>query len=111
MIWALLLYILSTIFGALGAVELKREAHHLHPRMLMRRGVVRGLVLYGAASILTIIALRYFEVSTIYPIISLTYLWGVLLARYRLGERITPARAGGVLCIIAGVLLLTIHAF
>jgi multidrug transporter EmrE-like cation transporter len=74
--------------------------------VLTNRPLMTGLVLYGASTILLVLALREGELSLLYPVISLTYAWVTLLSIALLGEKIDKLKAAGVIVIIAGVILL-----
>jgi len=68
--------------------------------------LVVGLTLYGFGSILMILALRWGELSVLYPIISLSYVWVAILSVIIFHETMTPAKIGGIAIIIAGVAIL-----
>lgn len=66
----------------------------------------RGLSLYGIFTLLLVLALRDGELSTLYPIISLTYVWVTFLSVWLFGESMNPFKALGVATIVFGVALL-----
>lgn len=63
-----------------------------------------GLFAYGLSALLVIVALRYGELSRLYPIISLTFIWVLLSSWLVIGEVITMTNVIGILFIIAGVI-------
>ena len=65
--------------------------------------LVAALVLYGAGTILWIMALRRMPLSSAYPFIALTFILTPLLASVFLGERLNWANAAGAALILAGV--------
>ena len=62
-----------------------------------------GLVLYGLGSILMILALRHGELSVLYPLISLSYVWVSILSVVVFHEAMPPVKIIGVATVIAGV--------
>lgn len=68
--------------------------------------LMAGLTLYGASTLLLVLALREGELSLLYPVISLTYAWVAALSVLWLGEQMDALKAAGILVIIAGVALL-----
>jgi multidrug transporter EmrE-like cation transporter len=65
-----------------------------------------GLCLYGMSTGLLVLALRYGELSVLYPIIALTYVWVSLLSVTLLGESMNPYKALGLAIIVCGVTIL-----
>src|SRR5215469_16615560 len=65
-----------------------------------------GLSCYGLFTLLLIFALRDGELSVIYPIIALTYVWVTFLSILLFHETINPFKACGVFVIVVGVAIL-----
>jgi multidrug transporter EmrE-like cation transporter len=65
-----------------------------------------GYSLYGLSAVLLVLALRDAELSILYPIIALTYVWVAILSWALLHEQIQPARVFGIALIIVGVAVL-----
>ncbi len=65
-----------------------------------------GLACYGVSTLLMVLALRDGELSLLYPVISLTYIWVMFLSVLVLHEPLTVWKAGGVSLICLGVGLL-----
>jgi len=68
--------------------------------------LLAGLSLYGFSTILLILALRKAELSLMYPIIALTYVWVMILSVLIFGESLNAFKITGVLTIVAGVAVL-----
>lgn len=62
-----------------------------------------GYTLYGINMVLLVLALRHAELSILYPIIALTYVWVALLSFFVLHEHMSAIRIGGIALIIIGV--------
>jgi drug/metabolite transporter (DMT)-like permease len=67
--------------------------------------VLVGTVLMVAYFGLYMLALRWADLSFVLPLTALSYLLGATLARYYLGESVTPARWVGALVITVGVVI------
>lgn len=65
-----------------------------------------GLACYGISTILLVLALRYGELSVLYPIIALTYVWVSILSVGFLGESINIFKFLGLVFIVVGVAVL-----
>ena len=76
----------------------------LHPLYLL----LFGLFLYGIGAALLILALRYGELSVIYPIFATNYVWVTLLSSYYFGEEIHLFKIIGIFAIVSGIALIGI---
>ena len=65
-----------------------------------------GYTLYGINTLLLVLALREGELSTLYPIIALTYVWVILLSYTLLHEPQNWYKNAGICAIVAGVAVL-----
>ena len=74
--------------------------------MLTNVPLVAGYSLYGVSAALLVLALRDGELSILYPVISLTYVWVTLLSFTILHETINVFKILGVSVIVLGVALL-----
>lgn len=97
-----------TILGAAGQILIKLGAntltHTISPlAMLTNLPVFSGYVLYGLMTVLFIFAIRDEELSILYPIISLTYVWVTGLSAAFFHESLSALRIAGVATIVAGV--------
>ena len=59
-------------------------------------------LLYGAGTILWFYIIKHFPFSMAYPMVSLSYVFGMLAAIFVFHEEVSLARWGGVLLIMAG---------
>lgn len=65
-----------------------------------------GYLLYGVMTFLMALALKGRELSRLFPIIALTYVWVTLLSLLFLGEHMNFFRAIGIAFIVCGVSVL-----
>ena len=65
--------------------------------------LIGGYALYALMTVVFIFALRDEELSILYPVISLTYVWVAALSIWLFGESMNLPKLLGILIIVAGV--------
>lgn len=65
-----------------------------------------GYCLYGIFTVLFVYALRHGELSILYPLIALGYVWVTITAVVAFHETVNPLKITGLLVIICGVAVL-----
>ncbi|MBM3744459.1 MAG: hypothetical protein FJW34_01525 [Acidobacteria bacterium] len=108
---SILLMLGCTVLGAAGQILMKLGAHTLGPSkspldMLLTPALFFGYALYGMMTVLFVFALQHGELSILYPIIALTYVWVAGLSVVLFGDSLGPVRVAGLLTIILGVAIL-----
>jgi len=68
--------------------------------------MIVGLSLYGMGAVMMVLALQHGELSVLYPIISLSYVWVAILSVLVFHEHLNVYRIGGIAVIIGGVAVL-----
>jgi drug/metabolite transporter (DMT)-like permease len=68
--------------------------------------LIIGLVMYGFGASLMILALRHGELSVLFPIISLSYVWVAILSVLIFHESMNVIKVAGIATIILGVAIL-----
>ncbi len=106
-ILTLVLVISSTLLGAGGALFFKKGVGSIR-KMFTSGYLWYGLFLYGLSVILYVAALRFEELTVVYPLVSLTYIWTIIFAAKYLNEKITSTKIIAVSGIIVGVLFITL---
>jgi multidrug transporter EmrE-like cation transporter len=121
-----LLVFSCTLIGALAQILIKQGTAQLgahvtlgqalvHPSLIVRFcvGVITnvklfiGYSMYGVMTFLMALALKGRELSRLYPIIALTYVWVTILSLFVLpGEHLNFFRTAGIAFIVAGVSVL-----
>jgi multidrug transporter EmrE-like cation transporter len=71
--------------------------------MLTNPLLFTGYALYGVNTVLLAIALRESELSLLYPIIALTFVWVALLSVLLLHENLNLYKLAGITTIVIGV--------
>jgi multidrug transporter EmrE-like cation transporter len=100
---------LCTILGAAAQLLIKVGMSHFSPRaaaILTNYPLVTGYALYGMNTVLLVLALREGELSMLYPIIALTYVWVTLLSYTLLHEPVNLFKNLGIAAIVLGVAVL-----
>ena len=100
---------ICTIFTAIGQYFLKKgvtDFRFFFPDILFNYQLLLGLVFYGLGMILLIFALKFGELSVVYPVFSLSIVWTTLISVFFLSESLKLHQYGGVLFILAGVVLI-----
>ena len=105
-LWAVGLVILATLIGAFGPILLKKaSAMKLSSisALMKNYNLFIGVSLYGISTILFIPALKGGELSVLYPLVALAYIWVSLLSVKFLGEKMNKLKWAGIALIILGV--------
>ena len=90
----------AQVFFKLGATALQRAT----PLQIFTSPVLLiGYVLYGISTGLLVLALRRGQLSLLYPVIALTYVWVTILSIMIFSESLNVYKAVGLAVVIAGV--------
>jgi drug/metabolite transporter (DMT)-like permease len=94
-----------------AAVAVTLGPLHLHISATIVAGLaspalIGGLALYGIGAAMMVLALQHGELSVLYPVISLSYVWVAILSVAIFHEHMNMFRVAGIAVIIAGVAIL-----
>ncbi|HEY3742943.1 MAG TPA: hypothetical protein VGL53_24015 [Bryobacteraceae bacterium] len=110
---SLILVSLCTILGAAAQILMKKGAdpsiHGMIPtivRIFTNIDMFIGYALYGISAVLLVLALRRGQLSLLYPVIALTFVWVAVLSVIVFHETLTPMRIAGITTVVLGVGLL-----
>ncbi len=103
--WGALLVAIVTSMLAQALLKAGASASNFVAQLLEVRSIV-GLVLYGAAALLYMVALRRIPVSVALPCTAISYVAAAIIGYYVFHEPIGLAQIGGIGLICAGVVLL-----
>lgn len=99
-----------TLFGAAAQILIKMGATTLTGTsplaMLTNLPVFLGYSLYGFSTVFLVVALKDGELSILYPVISLTYVWVAFLSYLVFHEAISVMKMAGIAIIVMGVAVL-----
>jgi multidrug transporter EmrE-like cation transporter len=105
----MLLVLACTVLGAAAQILMKIGMAHFSPQpiaLLTNVPLVAGYTLYGINTVMLVLALRDGELSMLYPIIALTYVWVTLLSYFVLAEKPNFYKNIGIATIVTGVAVL-----
>ena len=119
---ALIVIACTLIIGAaqylikLGANQLAAQQHSVHAGSVSLQAAVMGIFtnpaifggycLYGIFTVLFVFALRHGELSILYPLISLGYVWVAIIGVIAFHESMNPLKLTGIAIIMLGVTVL-----
>ena len=99
-----------TILGAAAQILMKTGANRMtHPGvlgMLANLPLMAGYCLYGISTLLLVVALKDGELSLLYPVIALTYVWVTVLSFLIFHDDVNPWKLAGIVLIVLGVAVL-----
>ena len=105
----MLLVLLASFIGSFGAVFLKSGAKRLHRdwrTLVLNWRLAAGVVCFVLSSIFFVMGVRTGELTVLYPMVSLGYIWTLLWSRLFFGEPFTRNKFLGVGMILAGIVCL-----
>jgi multidrug transporter EmrE-like cation transporter len=97
--------------GSFGAVFLKAGAGRLEMNVrsiAMNWRLAAGIGAYLLSSVFFVLGVRRGELSVLYPLVALGYLWTVVWSRLFFGEPLTKAKFIALGLIIAGMAMLAL---
>ena len=108
---SIVLVLLASFIGSFGAVFLKLGAERLGgpiTKLLTNYWLAVGIVLYLLSSVFYMMGVAQGQLTVLYPMVSIGYIWAILWARLFFKEPFTATKAGGLLMIIVGVALINL---
>lgn len=75
--------------------------------LLRNRQIIVGAIIYAVGLVFYLLALSSGSLSFIYPAFSSTFIFVILISHFKLKEKITPTRVGGIALIILGIALVS----
>jgi drug/metabolite transporter (DMT)-like permease len=103
----------GSVIGSFGAAFLKSGAQRLERNLrsiVTNWRLAAGVAAYLVSSAFFVFGVKEGELSVLYPLVSLGYLWTLLWSRLFFGERITAFKVAGIALILVGVTLIGIGA-
>jgi uncharacterized membrane protein len=102
---ALALFFPSLLIGAIGSIYLKKSAKKFKINLkaiLHNKDFFFGVFLSALSIFIYIFSLKYANLSMIYPLVSINYIFIAILSSKFLGEKITVSKALGIIFITLG---------
>lgn len=107
--------VFCTLLGAAAQILFKTGANSLNQQTSLADAVLRiaanpilfaGYLLYGISTILLVLALRHGQLSLLYPVFALTYVWVMILSVMIFHDSVNVWKVAGVATIVGGVSVL-----
>ena len=107
LIRSIVLVFVAGLVGSFGAVFLKLGAARLNKSIwsFVNSRLVCGISLYLASVVIYLSALKGGDLSVLYPMVALGYIWTLLWARLFFKEPVTGPKFAGLALIVLGVVL------
>lgn len=102
--------VLASVLGSIGAAFLKAGAIRLEltiPKLISNWRLAAGILFYLASSVPFVKGMQQGELSVLYPLVSLGYIWTMILSRILYEEKITPNKLAAIGFILVGLICLT----
>jgi len=95
----------ASVVGSLGMAFLKMGAGRLTRSIwsFLNTKLVLGVVLFLGSSVLYVAGIKGGQLSVLYPMVSLGYVWGLVWARIFFNEPLTKQKFAGLGLILLGV--------
>ena len=108
---AVLFILLSSFVGSFGAVFLKLGAEHMtggFKKLFSNYWLATGILLYLMSSVFYMMGVGQpgAQLTVLYPMVSIGYIWAIVWARLFFKEPFTIAKGSGLLMIVFGVALI-----
>jgi len=110
-----LLVVCCTVIGAAAQVLIKKGAGALGPNptilhtalaMVLTPALFAGYSMYGVSTVLLVLALRHGQLSLLYPVFAMTYVWVTVLSVIIFHESMNPYKIAGIVIIVGGIAVL-----
>lgn len=106
---ALFIMVVCTLFTASAQILLKKGVSTLDFNffsIVTNYYLIIGIVFYTIATVLLLLALHKSQLSIAFPLVTLGYVWAILLSYTFLNESITLGKIIGIVFICSGAILL-----
>lgn len=103
------LVLVASFIGSFGAVFLKSGAGRLErsvPALITNWRLAAGVFFFVLSSLFFIAGVKNGELSVLYPMVSLGYVWTMVWSRLFFGEPFTRTKFTGLALILIGIALL-----
>lgn len=101
----------ATWINAFGSMNLKLGAAKFNLNIieqLKNKPFLIGAALFAVSSVLYLIALKLENLSIVYPLTSLSYIWVAILSHRKFGEALHKKKMAAISLIIIGIALINL---
>ncbi len=105
---SMVLVLIASLIGSFGAVFLKKGADRLKMgyRHVISLPAAVGVALFLTSSVFFVLGIRHGELSVLYPMVSLGYVWTMIWSRLFFNEPITRPKYVALGMILCGITLI-----
>jgi multidrug transporter EmrE-like cation transporter len=102
---SMLLVFMASVIGSFGAVFLKMGAARLNGSVMsfVNSRLILGVTMFLGSSVFYAFGIKGGELSVLYPMVSLGYIWTLLWSKLFFNEPLTRAKFYGLGLILLGV--------
>ncbi|MHC5250508.1 EamA family transporter [Enterococcus sp. LJL90] len=112
MIRILILLLVSTITGSVGALALKKAMNEVKTltvsTVIRNKWIYIGVFLYIVSVLSNTWLYKYLDYSIAFPMTALSYVWTVIISYFVFEEKVTPRKIIAICLIILGVSIINI---
>jgi drug/metabolite transporter (DMT)-like permease len=108
---SMLLVLFASFVGSFGAVFLKWGAGRISRNLktiIFNWRLAAGVALYLISTVFYLMALKKGELSILFPMVSLGYVWTLLWSKFFFGEPFSRRKFAGLALIFAGLIVLNL---
>lgn len=108
---SIVLVLIGSFFGSFGAVFLKASSGSLtrdFRSFLLNWHLMAGIFFYLLSSVFFVLGVKHGELSILYPLVALGYVWTLLWSRIFFKEPLTRTKFAGLGTILLGIVLLNL---
>jgi uncharacterized membrane protein len=111
MLFPTILTLISGFFNGLGFYYFKKASKkfNISIKGLMNLNLIKGVISFISGVCLYIIALKFGNLSYLYPLAATQYIWIILFGKL-LGEKITRNKVIGIVLIVIGIGLIGLNS-
>lgn len=105
---SILLVLFGSFIGSIGMVFLKKASKDLHRGFwhIVNVNSAIGITLFVISSLFYLTGIRNGQLSVLYPMVSLSYVWAMFWARLVFNEPLTKQKFAGLGLVMVGVFFL-----
>jgi drug/metabolite transporter (DMT)-like permease len=108
---SMVMVLAASFIGSFGAVFLKSGADRLHRRvwtLVTNWRLAVGVLFFLGSSLLYLRGIKNGELTILYPMVSLGYVWTLLWSKLFFGEPLTRQKLFGLGMILTGIVFLAV---
>jgi drug/metabolite transporter (DMT)-like permease len=107
---SIVLVFIASLIGSFGAVFLKMGAAHLNRgfKYIVNWQLAFGIFLFLGSSVPYVMGINKGELSVLYPMVSLGYIWTLFWSRLFFNEPITKGKLGALAMVLAGIVCISV---